>query len=144
MTAARFFALTGYEQTALPFMARAYKIVPGTGKTPITQSDVSAIALTVRRFNTVNGGWGGLTTTQNGIAVSVSTSVFNSLQTDNGWNADAIGYNFAYTIPAAAFPGLGEYAALFTFTPAGSNFSIFPLIIKPVTILSLQGVLAEG
>jgi hypothetical protein len=144
MTDPRFFPLSGYEQTALPFLGRAYKNVPGAGKSIVTQADVAAISLKVQRFNRVNGAWGGLTTTVNGLAIPVATSVFNALQTDSSWNIDAIGYNFAHTIPATAFPGLGDYVAVYSFTPAGTNFSIFPLILKPITILSMQGTLVEG
>lgn len=144
MTDPRFFPLTGYEQTALPFLGRAYKNVPGAGRSPVVKADIFAITLTVQRFNRVNGGWGGRTTTLNGSSVSVASSVFDALQTDSSWNKDAIGYNFAHTIPAGAFPGLGDYVAVYEFTPSGSNFSIFPLVLKPVTILSLQGTLVEG
>lgn len=144
MTNPRFFPITGYEQTPLPFLARIYKNTPGFGKMIVTQGDVSSIVLTVRRFNTVNGGWGGVTTTENSIAVPVATSLFNTIQVDSSWVQDAIGYNFAHTIPAAAFPGLGDYIGIYTFTPSGNNFSIFPLVLKPITILSLQGSLAEG
>lgn len=144
MTNPRFFPMTGYEQQALPFLGRVYKNVPGTGRSIVVQSDVASIACSVRRFNRVNGAWGGLTTTENALAVVVANSIFDTLQTDSSWNADAIGYNFAHTIPAAAFPGLGDYIAVYEFTPAGSNFSIFPLVLKPIQILSLQGVLTEG
>lgn len=144
MTNPRFFPMQGYEQTPLPFLGRVYKNIPGTGKSIAQQADISLISLTVKRFNTVNGAWGGVTETESGLVVAVAGAVFNSLQTDSSWNQDAIGYNFAHTIPAAAFPGLGDYAAVYTFTPSGSNFSIFPLILKPITILSLQGVLSEG
>lgn len=144
MTNPRFFPMAGYEQQALPFLARVYKNVPGSGRTPVVQADITSITLTVRRFNRVNGGYGVITTTENGIAVVVSSAVYNTLQTDSSWNKDTIGYNFAHTIPAAAFPGLGDYAAVYTFTPAGSNFSIFPLVLQPIKIMSLQGTLVEG
>jgi hypothetical protein len=144
MTGPRYFPATGYEQQALPFLGRVYKNVPGTGKSPVVQSDLTSITLTVRRFNRVNGGWGGVTATETALAVTVSTSIFNTLQTDSTWWKDTIGYNFAHTIPAAAFPGLGDYIGVYTFTPSGTNFSIFPLILNPIKILSLQATLVEG
>lgn len=144
MTDARTFKLSGYEQTALPFLARVYKLVPGVGKSPIVRADIASIAVTVRRFPLTSGAWGQIATTLNAAAVTVSSAVFDSLQTDSAWTADALGYNFAHTIPASAFPGLGEYSAVYIFTPASGTISIFPLIIKPLTIVSLQGILPEG
>src|SRR5215472_3354426 len=110
MTNARIFKLDGIEKTALPFLGRVYKSVAGTGKVLVVQSDITSISRTVRRFNTNAGGFGNVTTTENGGNVPVNPAIFNTLQTDNSWNKDAIGYNFADTVPAADFPGMGAYS----------------------------------
>jgi hypothetical protein len=144
MTNARIFKVDCYEQMPLPLLGRVYKLVPGSGKTPIVQADILSIALTVRRFNTVAGGWGAITNTESAINVPVNPAVFNALQTDSAWSFDTVGYNFAHTIPAGAFPGLGVYSCVYVFTPAnGANFSIFPLAMV-ANALSLQGIFAEG
>jgi hypothetical protein len=144
MTNARIFKLEAYEQMPLPLLGRIYKLVPGSGKSPIVQADIQSIALTVRRFNQVAGGWGGVTNTEAALNVPVIPAVFNSLQTDSAWSFDMLGYNFAHTIPAAAFPGLGVYSVVYVFTPVnGASFSIFPLALV-ASALSLQGVFAEG
>lgn len=143
MIFARDFTLKAYEQTGLTFLGRAYKLVPGTGKVAIIQSDITAISRTVMRFSTVNGAFGVVTKTQTAVNVPVAGAVFNTLQTDSAWNQDTIGYNFADTIPAAAFPGMGQYSAVYTFTPSGGTFSIFPLVIR-INCVSLESTLAEG
>ena len=143
MIFARDFNLKAYEQNGLPFLGRAYKLVPGTGKVAIVQADITSITRTVKRFSTVNGAFGNITTPQSAVNVPVATAIFDTLKTDSAWNADTIGYNFADTIPAAAFPGLGAYSAVYTFTPAGTNFSVFPLILR-INVVSLESTLAEG
>lgn len=143
MIFARDFNLQTYEQTALPFLGRVYKLVPGTGKVPAVQLDIATIFRTVMRFSQVNGAFGIVTKTQNAVVVQVATAVFNSLQTDSAWNQDPIGYNFADTIPAVAFPGLGSYSAVYTFAPTGLSFSIFPLVLR-INCVSLESTLAEG
>lgn len=143
MTNARVFKLEGYEQTALPILSRVYKSVPGTGKVAAQQADITSINRIVRRFNTVAGGWGGVTTTDSGTALTVAAAIFNALQTSNDWWKDTIGYNFADTVPAAKFPGMGAYSIVYTFTPASASFSIFPLVIT-ARMISLQGTLVEG
>lgn len=143
MTNARVFKLDGYEITPLPLLARIYKSVPGTGKVAVVQADITSINRIVKRFNTVAGGWGGVTTTDSGSAISIPAAIFNALQTANDWWKDTIGYNFADTIPAAKFPGMGAYSIVYTFTPASASFSIFPLVVK-AQMVSLQGTLVEG
>jgi hypothetical protein len=143
MIVPRDFNLKTYEQTALSFLGRAYKLVPGTGKVAIVQADIASIARTVMRFSTVSGAFGIVTKTQNAVNVPVAGAVFNTMQTDSAWSTDTIGYNFADTIPATAFPGMGQFSAVYTFTPSGSNFSIFPLILR-INCVSLESTLAEG
>jgi hypothetical protein len=144
MIVKRIFKLDGTEQMPLPFLCRVFKIVPGTGKVLIVQADVNSITRTVRRFNLNQApSWGGVTLTENGTSVNVASAIFNTLQTDNAWWKDGQGYNFADTIPATSFPGLGAYSTVYTFTPAGGAFNTFELVIRH-NMVSLQGVLSEG
>lgn len=143
MTNARIWKLDCYEQTAFPILARIYKSVAGTGKVPVTQSDINSISRIIKRMSTVSGAWGNVTTPDAGSNLVVANSIFNTLQTDSSWWKDQIGYNFADTIPAAKFPGLGAYSIVYTFTPSGAGFSIFPFVIR-ANVVSLQGTLVEG
>ena len=143
MTNTRIFKLDGYEKTPLPILARIYKSVPGVGKVAIQQADLTGITRTVRRFGTVAGQFGNVTQPETCTALVIPSSIFNTLQTDNSWWKDGIGYNFADTIPAASFPGLGAYSIVYTFTPSGPSFSIFPFVVR-ANMVSLQGTLVEG
>lgn len=122
--------LEGWEQHALTVLAR----VQHNGSN-IQQADISSIACTVRRYaRGSNSVLNTLTPT-----VTVSSAVFDSLQTDGKWTEDATGYNFAFTVPGTAFPDGARYDYIigFIFTPASGND--FPLVCKP-QIKSLMGV----
>jgi hypothetical protein len=138
MISARVFKnLDGVEQTPLPLMARLYKLIAGTGKVPLTAADVSAVTLAVQRWNPVNGN------SSSTFNQTVSPTFFSTLQVDTNWTKDLLGYNFAFIIPASAFPGRGSYSWVFSFTPVGSNFTIEPFVGKS-NMVSLQGTVVEG
>jgi hypothetical protein len=143
MIAPRIFKLDGIEQTALPILARIYKLVAGTGKTPITQSDLTSISRKIMRMNLNSGAFGNVSEPDTGTSITVATAVYNSLQTDTAWWKDTIGYNFADVVPAAKFPGLGAYSIVYTFTPSSPTVAVFPFIIR-CNVVSLQGTLSEG
>lgn len=87
-----------------PFVAMA-RIV-GTAATAITQSSLTAIAYRVDRYSSKDDAFNriGGTEVVDDTSLTVSSVIFNTLQTDNDWGADSTGYNFKATIPASAFP----------------------------------------
>lgn len=91
---------------------------------PITQATLSAITCNVYDLSTLT-----LVTSP---TVTVASSVYDELQTsgdDSRWVSDTTGYNFAYTVPAAAFPnGDRDYLVEINFDPAFGDD--FPLICK--------------
>lgn len=61
--------------------------------------------------------------------LTVSSVVFNSLQTDARWTVDSTGYNFGYATVASQVPAPGKYRFEFKFTPAsGAVFHIVFLV----------------
>jgi hypothetical protein len=108
--------------------------VQGNGGTNITQSSISSIAYTVTRYDSkpeaekAQDGTAVITST----ALTVSTVVFNSLQTAAPWDSgtDSTGYNFRYDSPAADRPavtGGGTYWHRYdiVFTPtSGAAFAV--------------------
>lgn len=51
-------------------------------------------------------------------SVTVSTSVFDSLQTDSRWTVNSTGYNFGFILPGAAIPDARKtYLVTFDFIP---------------------------
>jgi len=128
MPAPRIFKRRGFEQSAFPVLSRVLR-----NGVPIIKSDITSISVTVRRFSQA----GAVSTSLAATAVTVSTSVFDTLQTGGGWTEDPSGYNFSYTIDKAAFPGPDAYEIVFLFTPADGG-NPFPVVVE-ATMLSLQG-----
>jgi hypothetical protein len=80
----------------------------------ITQVSLTSISYTIWDVTDPDLPVSVITTT----SVTVSASVFDTLQLDGRWGADGIGYNFRHTLPAASFPTGGQtYRAEYKFTP---------------------------
>lgn len=83
----------------------------------ITQSSLTSIKYSSRVVDVPD-------TEVAGATLTIGDVIFDELQTDDRWTADTTGYNFRYTLPAAAIPtGDTTYAVHFEFTAAdGSKF----------------------
>ena len=54
--------------------------------------------------------------------ITVSTSVFDSLQTDSRWTVNASGYNFGFILPGSAIPSARKtYLVTFDFVPTSGE-----------------------
>ena len=127
MAKAQDWPVRGYEQTDLPILAR----VEHNGVN-ITQAAISSITCKVRRYSRATGAASDTGTP----TVTVSSAVYDTLQTDDRWKADATGYNFSFAVPASAFPAEDEYTIVFSFTP--SSGSVFRLKCRG-PMISLDG-----
>ncbi len=85
----------------------------------ITQAGTSTITYSV--FSLGASGVRSVVTGHDGGSVSVATSVFNTLQTDDSrWDRDTTGYNFLHTIDISsneAFTTTGKYLVEYLITP---------------------------
>ena len=97
-----------------------------------TQSALSSI--TWKAWNERNVG-----TVHASGTLTVSSVVFDTLQTDGRWTADATGYNFRHDITQATFTDPGRYVIEYTVTMTGGN----SFIAGPVAI-NVQGRLTDG
>lgn len=90
----------------------------------ITQASLSSI--TCKVFD-LNG-----TTPDTPVAtptVTISSSVFDALQTDATWSTDDTGYNFSHTLAASIFTtGDHRYRVEYTFTPVTGE--AFPVVFE--------------
>jgi hypothetical protein len=62
--------------------------------------------------------------------ITISTTVFDTLQTSVRWTKDTVGYNFLHTLPASSFPlGPRTYRVEYKFTPtSGDPFFLVSLV----------------
>jgi len=94
------------------------------------QADISSIAYKVFDVND-------LTTEIASASLTVSTVIYDTLQTDSAWDTDTTGYNFGWSAPASIFPTGGIVNKVeISFTPAsGEAFKL----IWFVRVISVSG-----
>jgi hypothetical protein len=109
---------TGYQSTPIVLMDRV-KSVAGAD---VTQSSLSTITYTVKKYASQADAEGDddATSVITSTSVTISSSIFDTLQTAAPWDsvADTNGYNFKFTLPAASRPTEGWHRVQFVFTPA--------------------------
>lgn len=112
----------GFEDTAHTFMAR----IRGNAYALITQATISTI--TCKVFDRASAT---PTTALATPTVTVSSAIFDTLQTDGRWTADSetepgedgeTGYNFLFQVAGSVFSGAGRvYDVEFVFTPTSGE-----------------------
>ncbi len=105
---------TGWEDTGLTIMAR----LRGNGGALILQADFTGIAASVWPEGTPTS------PTLDATALTIASVVFDTLQKeadDARWTRDTTGYNFAYTVPASAFPSPGLHRVEIVFDPTSGD-----------------------
>lgn len=108
---------TGWEDAGLSVLARVRTIAAVN----LTQASLNGITAKVYDQDDDNAQEG---TT---ITLTVSSVIFDTLQTDAAWDVDSTGYNFKYTFPASYFPDGGHrYRWVITFDPVSGDD--FPLV----------------
>ena len=103
MAQQKLFKAKVFEGSPLTLMAR----VVGAAGTNITQASLSEIKYIVDQYNSESEAEKDTnpTVVQTEVdAGAVSSLVYDTLQTDNDWEADTTGYNFKLTIAASKFP----------------------------------------
>ena len=128
----KIFRRTGFEDTPIVSLQR----VVGLDGVALTQAGVASIARTVWDLGTskmddppsqVAAG--------TGIPV-VADTIFDTLQTDNGWTEDTTGYNFRDVVPAVAFPDAGHrYRVEYLLTLAGGVVIAAPVDYDTVGLM---------
>lgn len=106
---------TCYEDCPPSLMARV------TGRTGVAITQASLTSITLYGYNLADIS----NPVANGVALTVSAVVFDTLQTDARWTADDTGYNFRYDVPAIYAATPGQYRYEFKFDPtSGENFNL--------------------
>jgi len=118
---------SGWEDSSLTVMAR----IQGEDAANITQATIGSIAAKVFDLNDNNAQVGST------INLTVSSVVFDTLQTDARWTKDAVGYNFRHTVPASYFPtGDHVYRVEYKFSPSSGDPFFFVVEHTAVNVLS--------
>jgi hypothetical protein len=76
--------------------------VVGAQGTPLTQSDVASAKYTAYLLEEGDPDEAAPVTGHAGVAVDVGTLIYDSLQNDELWDVDEIGYNFRHTLDVSA------------------------------------------
>lgn len=102
-----------WEDSGAYLMAR---ILAGDDGLAAQQADISSISYVVYDQDDLT------VATTTTTSLTVSTVVFDTLQTDARWTVDTTGYNFGWAAPAALFPTGGKvYRTELKFTPASGE-----------------------
>lgn len=112
-----------YEDSGAFLMSR----VLGNGGAPITQALVSAITYLVYDVTA------GAEVTSG--SLTISATVFDTLQLDDRWTEDEVGYNFGVAVSASWFSAPDHtYRVEYRFTPASGQpfFVVFELISSAI------------
>jgi hypothetical protein len=115
--------VTGAQYTAKRLYSRAKLL----SEAYVKQADLSAVRVVVKNLDNA--------TTYSATGISPSAVVSDTLQP---WDEDAVGYNFAATVPAAAFAGTGEHNVVYLATPTGGDE--FPIAWFKVDVRPLGSV----
>ena len=105
-----------FQNSGALFLAR----VRSSSGSYVTQATLSTITCRVSNMTT------GVAVTVISPTITISTSVFDALQTDAYWTQDTTGYNFKHAMPATAFPTANNvYRVEYKFTPtSGAVFYV--------------------
>ena len=118
-----------WEDTGCVIMAR----VVNYDDTDIVQADLSSIAYSV--FNTSLDPTDAGYTVVDGQSMTISSVIFDTLQTDNGWSVDTTGYNFKFTFDDDVFTnGNTTYRVEVTMSQASTPDLkvVYDIYTKPV------------
>lgn len=99
--------------------------VVGADGSAVVQSDISSAQYTVYLLDDSDPDADTAATGHTSVAVNVSSLIFDSLQNDDFWDVDSVGYNFKHTLDVSAnqaFATAGRnYRIVFQLTPTSGQ-----------------------
>lgn len=110
--------------------------VVGDADAAITQADIASIIYSVSTLDPDDADAQEVVTGHDGVSLTVTDVVFDSLQTDSRWTVDTTGYNFRFEIDVSsneAFPVRGDvYLIRAELTPTSGQVIVVEWKIKCV------------
>ena len=102
--------------------------VVGEDGRPVTTSTITSIEYTVYQLDEADPDSLTAVSGHTAVAVGVNGTIFDSLQTDDLWSVDTVGYNFRHVLDVSqdqAFPKAGvHYQVRYKLTPASGQIII--------------------
>jgi len=102
----------------------------------ITQADVSAVTYTVYAVGAKDPAERTADEDHEGVPLTVAAVVYDELQTDAVWTADATGYNFRHTVPITGNPAFADpqrqYVVEYTLTPTTGEPIVVSFLLRSV------------
>jgi len=99
--------------------------VVGADGTPIMQSDLSSAAYTIYLLDENDPDVGTPIAGHTDVAVAVASLIYDTLQNDDLWDVDEVGYNFKHVLDVSgnqAFAAAGRsYRVVFRLAPTGGQ-----------------------
>jgi hypothetical protein len=99
--------------------------VVGADGTPVVQSDVASAQYTAYLLDENDPDAATAVTGHTGVSVDVASLIYDSLQNDDLWDVDEVGYNFKHVLDVCAnqvFTTAGRsYRVVFELTPASGQ-----------------------
>ncbi len=98
---------TVFKQSPAVFMAR----ITNESSEALESSDISSICYSVYELDSQRPDFRSVVSGHDSVAVDISSTFFDVLQTGGAWTSDAVGYNFRHTLPTSEgepFPKAGQ------------------------------------
>lgn len=108
--------------------------IVGWDAVAITQVDIASIAYTAYLQDAADPTVRTAISGHQAVAVPAASAIFDAIQTDSRWTADATGYNFRHTPPITANVLAGTPARQivieYTLTPATGEPIVVPFLLR--------------
>lgn len=110
--------------------------IVGSDAEAIVQADVSTIRYSILKLNERAPDSTEAVDGHDDVLLTVSDVLFDTLQTDDLWSADVVGYNFRHELDVAtneAFPTAGvSYQVRYVVTPASGQKIVFRFQLRAI------------
>lgn len=123
---------TVFKQSSAVLLAR----IVGADAEAIVQADVTAIRYSILKLRECQPDVSEAIAGHDDVALTVSEVVFDTLQTDDLWSADVVGYNFRHELDVStdeAFPTAGvSYQVRYEVTPVSGQKIVFRFVLRAI------------
>lgn len=121
-----------FEQSSAVLLAR----VTFADGQAVQQADLASGEYQVMELDPCKEGEGTVVSGHDGVSLTISDVVYDTLQTDAPWSVDSIGYNFRHEVDVGAshaFVNAGqEYQVRYTLNPTSGQPIVFRFLLRAI------------